>query len=543
MLPGKTYTSADYMSMAWRHRWVIVLPLIVGAYAALIVSSRLHDMYQSEMLIQVVPQRVPDAYVRSAVTMRTEDRINALSQQVMSRTALERLMEQMDLYRDERARMPMQDVVELMRAGISVQVVNAPHPNGQEAEAFYVRFAYRDRDVATRVTDRLGGLFIDLNARDRGDLAEATSNFLQSQLAETRRALEEKERKLEQFRQRNAGRLPTQVGYNMQAIQTTQSAVQALVESLARDRDRKLMLERLYNDAQIDVVTPIQPPSAAIPPQQQSDPAAPPAGLTTQQQLAVARDALARLELRLKPEHPDIARAKRVIQELEMRASAEPAGVVPGSLGPSVLVASTPEQVARIERVRQMRAEIESLDRQIGFKEKDEQRQRVLLAEYQRRIEEVPGVESEWTALTRDYDTQQAAYKDLLTKSEQSKVGVELERRQIGEQFRVLDSARPPIRPTGMAHLQVNAIGALAGLAVGLALAGLLEFRDTTFRTGDEVRDVLKLPVIAVVPYVTTGPDRRRVRRRRLLTSVVGAMLVVAGGYGIWVLQLWKHLK
>src|SRR5712692_9192338 len=101
MLPGRTYTPADYACMVWRRRWVIVVPLVVGAYAALFVSSRLHDMYQSEMLIQVVQQRVPDAYVRSTVTMRTEDRINAVSQQVMSRTALERLIEQMNLYRTE----------------------------------------------------------------------------------------------------------------------------------------------------------------------------------------------------------------------------------------------------------------------------------------------------------------------------------------------------------------------------------------------------------------------------------------------------------
>jgi polysaccharide chain length determinant protein (PEP-CTERM system associated) len=499
-------------------------------------------MYQSEMLIQVVPQRVPDAYVRSPVTMRTEDRINALTQQVLSRTALERLIEQMNLYRNELARKPMQDVVEVMRGDIAVQVVSSrTTPGGQEAESFYVRFTYSDRDVATQVTERLGGLFIDLNARDRGDLAEATSNFLQSQLAETRRALEDQERKLEQFRQLNAGRLPTQVAFNMQAIQSAQLAVQAEVESLARDRDRKMMLERLYNDAQVEVVaaSPQQPDPAAATGQ-----APQPAGQTAQQQLVAARDALARLELRLKPEHPDIARAKRSIEELEKRASEESASAMPGSPRPAPLVTPpTPEQAARVEHFRQMRAEIESLDRQIGFKEKEEQRQRAVLADYQRRVEEVPGVESEWTALTRDYDTQQAAYKDLLTKSEQSKVGVELERRQIGEQFHVLDAARPPIRPIGLAHLQVNAIGAAGGLALGLVLAALLEFRDTTFRTSDDVLDVFQLPVLAVVPYVISEPDQRRVRRRRLLTSAAASVLAVAGGYGIWALQLWKHLR
>src|SRR3954468_5513428 len=120
MLPGRTYTPLDYAAIAWRRRWIIIGSLIVGAYAALIVSSNLPDMYRSEMLIQVVPQRVPDNYVRSTVTMRTEDRLNTLTQQVLSRTALEALIQQMNLYRKELASKPLQDVIELMRGNVKV---------------------------------------------------------------------------------------------------------------------------------------------------------------------------------------------------------------------------------------------------------------------------------------------------------------------------------------------------------------------------------------------------------------------------------------
>jgi hypothetical protein len=144
--------------------------------------------------------------------------------------------------------------------------------------------------------------------------------------------------------------------------------------------------------------------------------------------------------------------------------------------------------------------------------------------------------------LTRDYDTQQAAYKDLLSKAEQSKVAVQLERRQIGEQFRVLDPARTPVRPTGIRRLQVNGIGAAAGLALGILIAAFLEFRDTTFRSSDDVAQVFKLPVIAMVPYVMIEADRTAARRRRLLTSAVVALLVVGAAAGFWSLQLWRHV-
>jgi len=490
------------------------------------------------MLIQVVPQRVPDSYVQSTVTMRTEERIAALSQQVMSRTALERIVMGMNLYPEDRRLKPMQDVVEKMRDNISVDPVASVQSKRGDTDAFYVRFTYPDRTLATRVTEKLGGLFVDLNARDRGDLAESTSKFLESQLADTRRRLEEQEQRLEQFRERNAGRLPTQLAFNMQAIQNTQLAVQALVESLARDRDRKLMLERIYNDTQAELDVPVALPTPAPAASRPGD-GSEPAGLTPAQQLVAARELLARLELRLKPEHPDIARTKRLISDLETRVAV---GQVEGTKEPPVPAPQTPEQTVRKERLAQMRAEIESLDRQIGFKDAEEQKQRATLVQYQRRIEEIPSVESEWTSLTRDYDTQLTAYKDLLAKSEQSKIAVELERRQIGEQFRVLDPARPPVRPIGLRRLQVNAIGAAVGLIIGIFLSALLEFRDTTFQTDRDIIDIVGLPVLAAVPLVVTVSDRQKVRRQRRLTAAVVVTVLIAAGSFAWALQLWRYL-
>jgi polysaccharide chain length determinant protein (PEP-CTERM system associated) len=540
MLPGRKYTPQDLIEMAWRRKWFIVVPMLFGIYGGLIVSSRIKDMYRSEMLIQVVPQRVPDSYVRSTVTMRAEDRLNALSQQVMSRTELERTINEMNLYQADLQRFPIEDVVERMRSNIALEVVRSQR-DGRDADAFYVRFTYPDREIATRVTERLGALFIDLNARDRGDLADATNDFLQAQLVEARQRLEQTEKRLEQFRERNAGKLPSQLSFNMQAIQSTQLEVQALVESLARDRDRKLMLERLYNDAQAENVAPQPAPAAAAP--ASTDPSAGlPAGASVQQQLTAARQLLARLELRLTQQHPDVVRAKRQIRELEERESQEAAAAPKGTTKP-VVTGLTTEQLARRDRLQEMRAQIESLERQITFRETQEQRLRSTVSDYQRRIEQVPGVESEMVALTRDYETQQNAYKDLLTKSEQSKVAAELEKKQIGEQFRVLDPAKPPVRPTGIARVQVNAIGAVAGLVVGLLIAAALELGNTTFRSASDVVDSLQLPVVALVSYVENDDDLRRRRFYRALQSAAIAVTMIAGGIGFWTLQLWKHIR
>lgn len=550
MLPGKQYTPQDYVAMVWRRKWLVMAGLILGTYVALIVSSQLPDMFQSEMLVQVVPQRVPDDFIKSTVTLRTTERLSALSEQIMSRTELERLVVDMNLFPSERATMPMQDVIELMRSRVVVEPVRSMR-NSQDPESFYIRFSYPDPVLAKTVTERLGALFIEVNARDRGNMAQATQGFLETQLQEARRLLEEQENRLQRFRERHTGSLPSQLQFNMSAMSNSQLEIQTVVESLARDRDRKLMLERLYNDAQNEIV--MSDPSMTAPvqvaqaPGGQTPAPAQAAGGDLRQQLAMARQALAALELRLKPEHPDIVRTKRVVNELETRLAQEiklaEAREKAGTPAPPPPVAITPQETQRRERLQQMRAEIESLQRQIEFKEVQEQRARDTLREFQRRIEIVPGLESEWMALSRDYDTQQAAYKDLLTKSESAKLASNLEERQIGEQFKVLDPAGTPVRPTGIDRLQVNAAGAGIGLVLGLLLALGLELRNSTYESANDLTQILQLPVLALIPVVVTAADRAQQQVRRRIVSGAVASATAVGAYGFWALELWKHIR
>ena len=318
MLPNKSYTPAVFLNLFWRHRWLVIAPLVVCVLVALIVSSSLADRFQSDMLIQIIPQRVPDSYVRSTVTIRTEDRLDVVSQQVTSRTQLEEMIREFDLFPRERARLPMETVVDSMRSNISVELVRSAR--NEPVDAFHVKFTYGDPDVATRVTQRLGTLYIDRNFRDRGALAQATNEFMKAQLQEAAARLQEQETKVARFREQHAGRLPYQLDSNMQAIQSAASQRQALVTSTASDRDRKIMLERLYNDA---LANPSSPRTAAPLPTADPSRDTAPTGLSKSQQLERAQATLAQLELRLKPEHPDIVRTKRTIAELEKAAAAE----------------------------------------------------------------------------------------------------------------------------------------------------------------------------------------------------------------------------
>src|SRR5512138_3726069 len=136
MLPGKVYKPEDVLQILKSRIWVLLLPFAVIAAATAVWVHRLPDQYRSETVILVVPQRVPESYVRSTVTTRVEDRLQSLVQQILSRTRLERIIQDFNLYATERRTAIMEDIVQRMRSDISIQVV--------KGDAFRVSFSSDD---------------------------------------------------------------------------------------------------------------------------------------------------------------------------------------------------------------------------------------------------------------------------------------------------------------------------------------------------------------------------------------------------------------
>jgi polysaccharide chain length determinant protein (PEP-CTERM system associated) len=499
------------LRVLWRWRALIVLPWIVVALGTFAVVRHLPNQYRSESLIQVVPPRVPEGYVRSSVTARLTDRLPVISQQIMSRTRLERIIQDFDLYAEERKTKLMEDVVAMMRDDVGVQLV--------KGDAFQVSYQSSDAKTAMKVTERLASLFIEENLRDREGLAEGANQFLESQLDEARRKLVEHEKKLSEYKRQYNGELPSQTQSNLQVIGSAQSQVQSLSESINRDRDRRLMLERMLAEAQGEP-TPVPPaasPATATP--------TPPKKSEAAVQLEAARAVLHAAEVRLKPEHPDILRMKRAIRDLEKKVEAESLQATVSTDAAVAAVPPVPIDPTRVKKIRDLRDEMDSLDRQIAHKTETQDRLEEQIAHYQKRVEASSGRELDLIELTRDYETLQRTYTGLLAKSQEAQVAANVERRQIGEQFKVIDPARVPERPVSPDRVKLNAIGAVAGLLLSLGVVALIELRNSTFRTEQEVLMVLSLPVLATVPAIITSADRRLGRRRRL----VAASLSVSG--------------
>jgi protein tyrosine kinase modulator len=403
-----------------------------------------------------------------------------------------------------------------MRTLIKVETVRG--------DAFSVSYVAEDPRTAQAITERLASLFIEENVRDRENLAIGTSEFLETQLDDARRRLVEQEKKLEEYRLRFAGQLPSQAAANLQGVQSARMQLQALDEVLSRARERQVTLERDLND---------QLNAASLTPLAGAGSANPDAAATLPEQLQNARTRLAALEARLTPEHPDVTRLKRDIQQLEAKLAADPGAAAPPPAAPR-----DASQIARDRRIRDLRADLTSVARDIAARQADEERIRAEVTAYQSRLNAAPIREAEMTELMRDYDTIQQIYRSLLAKREDSKVAANLEQRQVGEQFRVLDPARVAERPFSPDRMKLDLMGIGLGLLLGLAWAGLLEYYDTSLKTEDDIRTVIMLPVIATIPLLqeATPPRKSRPWLRWSVTAGAAALVVVIATL-VWTLR------
>jgi protein tyrosine kinase modulator len=507
VLPGKKYSPEDIIRIAVRRSWLVLLIFVISAALAVAVSRRLPNKFRSETLIMLIPQRIPETYVKGAVTTRIEDRLNTLRDQILSRSRLERIILDLNLYETQRQNLPMEDVVQRMRDDdITVKV--------EGRESFRISYVSRDAKTAQKTTERLASLFIEESMRDRENVAEDTNQFLDSQLEDAKRRLLEHEKKLEEYRSRYGGELPTQVQSNLQAIQNAQVQLQSLSEAADRARERRLLLERELADLQAEIT-----PTIATPPATTAQDVT--AGESTEQQLQRARARLELLQTRYKPDHPDVKGEQRRIRDLEAKLDEEKSD---RTAAPTESLKDLPTaERLRQQRIRDRKLQIDDIDRQLAGKDEQERKLRAVVNEYQSKLDAVPKRESDLVELTRDYTTLQASYQSLLVKREEAKLAANLERRNIGEQFKVLDPAKAPERPFSPNRL-------------GLLLVAFLEYRDSSFTSEEEVVRLLNVRVLALVPLMVSDADRRRRTWRR---AVIGLSVVALAASGT-ALTLWK---
>jgi polysaccharide chain length determinant protein (PEP-CTERM system associated) len=509
---GRTYTPDEILRIVVQRRWLVLVPFALGVAAAPILARFAPERYRSEALILVIPQQVPDSYVKSTVSETVEQRLPAITDQILSRSRLEQIIQEMNLYKAERSRDVMENVVQTMRRDVTTNAV------GKEVNSFRVSYVSLNPETARKVTERLASLYIDQNMRDRASQSASTSQFLGTQLEEAKRRLIEQEKKLEAYRKGHAGQLPSQLQGNLQAIQNANLQLQSLNESTNRAQERRLLIERQIADTQAVPLPPAPPSSATT--------ADAPASLTTAQQLDLARARLATLLQHYTPEHPEVVSLQRTIAELATRLQSETPTSVTDVIPEKPI---TTAEATQRKKILDLQAELAVIDHQLAANHDEEARLKQTITAYQAKVDVVPTRESELVELTRDYATLQTQYSSLLVKREDSVIAANLEQRQIGEQFRLLDTASLPERPYNQVQrVGTMASGAAAGLVFGLLIVGLLEYRDSSFKREDEVLKVLSLPVLALIPVMSSGRELQAARRRARTIDVAGMVVLLA---------------
>ncbi len=503
MLPGRKYTPEDLVDILRRRVWLLLVPFAVVSAATALFARSLPDLYEARALISVVPQQVPASIVPTTTT-RLSDRVQAIQDRVLSRPRLEKLILELNLYPEERRTGIMQDIVERMKTRDLRIAQNGP-------VAYRVSYFGREPVSTMRVVQEVAGAFIDESLTDRQAQANQTNAFLESATENARLKLVDREQRLAAYKLQYAGELPTQQDANLRQMGNISNQLQSIAVATNTARQRQLQFEReLLTAEQTPATEDLAVSSTAA---GARGAAGPPS--STAQSLVDARRQLNALSAKYHALHPDVERWTAVVADLEAKAAAE-GTTAGGGLPPGL----SPAEALRQRQINELRAQVAALKQELAGYAAEEQRLRNDFAFHKARVEAAPKRESELTELLRDYDEINTSYSGLRLKSEQAALAANLQQREIGEQFKLLEGATVPQRPSSPNRQRIAVIGMVVGFAFGIALIGLLEYRDSAFKTDKQVTALLGLPVLAVVPVMQSAVERRRALIWRTLLHV-----------------------
>jgi polysaccharide chain length determinant protein (PEP-CTERM system associated) len=488
----KFLTIHDYLEIIFRRKWYILIPLVFCVLISFGVYKYLPKVYKATTLILVQAQSIPENFVRSTITDSVTNRLTTISQEILSRTRLEKVIQEFDLYADLRNKVPMEVVIEKMRKAIEVKVQE--ERNERRQNSFTISYEGGEPRAVMMVTNKLASLFIEENLKVRELQAEETSDFISKELLNTEGQLKRKEQDLRAFRERHMGQLPQQMEANLRILEQLQQQLRTVNEKIRAAEDRSMIFR-----GQIEQIKRLEPQrDSLLNPEDLNSQRIPEDPLVTQ--LYLLKRELATAQTKLKETHPDMIDLKKKIAALESQLEGRS---IAQREGEGTVVRNLPPPRLRPEAERlyaQFTEQYNSALLEVKRSQEEEKNLKEQMKLYQRRIEDTPKREQELVLLTRDYDQLKLSYQSLLDKKMQAQMAENLERRQKGMQFKILDPAVLPEAPVKPDRNKILLIGAVVGLAMGLGLTWFRESLDQSFRTVSDLENYLAIPVLARVP-------------------------------------------
>jgi polysaccharide chain length determinant protein (PEP-CTERM system associated) len=519
--PGKPFNIHDYIEILLRRIWYIMIPFVVISIGTGLYALYAPREYQATTLILVTPQKVPEQFVQPTVTSKIEDLLQSISQEILSRTRLEKIISEFKLYSEEIKSRSLEDIVEVMRKNIQIDFPKKE----KEKNYFTISYTGKDPKVVTMVTNKLASLFIEENLKFRELQAQGTSEFLSIELKATNARLEEQESAVTHFKKQFMGELPEQREANIRVLDQLMNLYQRISESLRSAQDRKVVIQKQLSDTENLIAVLVnkqeKDEDASVPsllglrepkrdPVKSKDP--------LEIQLEQLKNHLADLQGKYTERHPDIQIVKKMIgevegkleqarkeKELKEKNEAE-APIVTPLPAPKIKVARESNRERADHglnlRYKEMENQLIATELEIQRLKEEEGKVKAQVNKYRERIENTPIREQAMAQLMRDYQNTKEAYQTLLQKSQSAQQAENLERRQKGEQFKILDPARIPTKPFKPDIRKILFIGFLLGMASGLGLAFFREQLDRSFRDAEDLETTLGIKVLVNIPKI-----------------------------------------
>jgi polysaccharide chain length determinant protein (PEP-CTERM system associated) len=501
----------DYVAILKRRAWVIAIPLILLPIAAYVTTFFLAPKYLSQTLVIIDEQRVPDEYVRPVISESLDSRLSSMKEQILSRSRIQPIIERYNLYGN--TPMNLDDKIQTARNAIAIKPIHSDIPGASGLPGFSISFTASDPRTAQLICGEITSLFIAENAKSRESATIGTTDFLKGQLADAKRSLDDQDAKLADFQRQYIGKLPGEESPNVNMLTSLNTQLEAATQALSRLQDDKSFQEAKLAQLVQNASTGNGQSVAVQATEFQKE----------QLELQNLQTEEADMSSHYTADHPDLIDLRRRIADLQRRI-ANPLAHNTAPIKPT----TSSTQIDSPE-IQQIRAQLHGED--IGIREKTQEQQQIQNAVrvYQDRISSSPLVEAQYKQLTRDYDTTRKSYDDLLAKMNESKMAADLERRQEGEQFRILDAPNLPDSPSFPNRKVFLGGGIFLGLTLGLGIAALIEWKDTSLRSERDIWAIAKLPTLAVISFANDGGPQDNAGRLKLLAGIKPDKKALAG--------------
>ncbi len=503
---------------AAKRRWWLLLPTVLGGLAACGVSRVLPNRYASEATILVEHQQVPTQYVTPNTTADIHETLLITTDAILSRTQLLKIIDEYNLYPDERKRLSREELAALMHGKIDIKALDEVG-GAKSLNAFKISYIGPTPHLAQEVTLKLTTLFIQENDRSQGEQDRVTTQFLQEQVEAAAAELKKEEDQVAEFKMKNLGDLPEQQAGNLGILSGYQMQLQNAQAALGRAKEQRVYTESLL--AQYQQMSATEVVTAGTGGTVTADPVQ-----TIKAKLTDLRSQRAALLADHTEKYPDVVTIEEEIKESEaLLASAEKKAPQPATDAGDKESTDTADSSANNAAMAQLKSQLQANQIEIQNNQALEKQLEEQIAEYRTRLNLTPVREQQLAELNRNYELTKKNYDDLLARKQASELATDLDQRQQGQRFTIIDQPSLPMKPAWPNHMAIALAGLGAGLALGVALVFILETQDHAVFNEKELGRFFSFPLMIGVPSLPTRAEVRRHSRMHVVEWVLGIAL------------------